>query len=127
MDVKLIVKDTIHYDIDVKQHTYNTITKYLDENLLDFDGLFVDSEAIFVLSALKHKNINVPEDVKLCSNYGLIDYEYSDVPISSIDLGYKELCEVGWEFLSEQVEKGVSELKSHIITPKLIVRKSTTN
>jgi len=127
MDVKLVVKETIHYDIDVKQHTYNTVVKYLDENSLDFDGIFVDAEAVFVLSALKHKNIAVPEDVKLCSNFGVIDYEYCDVPITSIELGYKELCKVGWEFLSEQMEKGVTDLKSHIITPKLIVRKSTVN
>jgi len=128
-EVKVIKRgENDFYNTANQENSYNAMVDYLDRNSLDFDGLFITNAYLFsVLGALKYKNIDVPNDVKVCTSDYLYDFAFSETPVTCVDFGCKELCDVGWELLEEQITKDMKELKSHIIKPKLMVRKSTIN
>jgi len=109
------------------QPAYKFITNYLKQNTLDFDGLFAvsDDVAIGALGAFTHNGVSVPEDVKICGCNGQYESEFFCIPITTVKLDTKELCNYGWEFLNNQIIGKAKGQEIKVIEPSLIVRKST--
>lgn len=84
-----------------------------------------DLIAVGAIKVLRDEGIRVPEDISIVGFNGMYMSEYSDPPLTTIEIPHEKLGMLSAELLLEQIENPAME-KSHIVLqPKLIVRKST--
>ncbi len=113
----------------VPQWTKDSSRKTIKEWIKDHgrpDALFCanDELAIGVYRGLCDLGIRVPEEVALVGCDGIEETEYLEVPLSTIFLDMKAMCETAWEFLHRRMENPDLDRQRVDLKAKFIKRES---
>jgi DNA-binding LacI/PurR family transcriptional regulator len=112
-------------------HSERALARWAVETALEtatpFDALFCfnDEYAIGALRALKDRGLRIPDDVALVGCDDIEETEYHDPPLSTLHYPYEEAAKVAWEMLRRRIDAPALPRQSMILTPKLMVRRSS--
>jgi DNA-binding LacI/PurR family transcriptional regulator len=91
-----------------------------------FSAVFVasDNVAIGAKSALREANLHIPEDVSLVGFDDIPWAQYSDPPLTTIQLPAESLAQSACTLLMELIQDGRNQKQQVILDTELIIRKS---
>jgi DNA-binding LacI/PurR family transcriptional regulator len=91
-----------------------------------FSAVFVasDNVAIGAKSALREANLHIPEDVSLVGFDDIPWAQYSDPPLTTIQLPAEALAQSACTLLMELIQDGHNQKQQVILDTELIIRKS---
>lgn len=91
------------------------------------DGLFCfsDDMALGAYRALCDLGIRVPDDTAMVGCDGIEDTEYLEVPLSTVEIPFSDLCAQAYTFLNRRIEDPALPLQRAVLTPHLVIRASS--
>lgn len=121
IDPKLIIES------DTFDLAYFNINRLLEENI-KFDGVFSvnDLTALGAISALKHHNIAIPEQVSIIGFTNGIISRMSDPPLSTIEQNGFMMGSKAAEILIERITNGYKSAPMTEIIPTELILRGTT-
>ena len=92
------------------------------------DAIFCHSDdiALGVCRGLCDLKLRVPQNVAVVGCDGIPYMEYLDTPLTTIAQPVTEMCQTAWRFLQRRLESPRLPPQHATLTPKLIIRESST-
>jgi DNA-binding LacI/PurR family transcriptional regulator len=121
------VKDSKHsvvHNITATSEAYESfIEAYKEDSSIDGVVCTNDGVALGILKAAEKLNLKVPEDIKIVGFDNSSISQYSNPPITSVELNSDEIGKIVVDMLLAKTKGEIVE--DVLITPKLIIRKSS--
>lgn len=131
------IEDTFVFHPDIKKPPlegieameeigYETCKQFL-KNRDDITAIFAVSDAVALgaIKALKEEKINIPGDMSIVGFDGIYDAEYSDPPLTTMDVLKEKMGRTAVKKLIEIIKKNNIIPQEVVLSPQLLVRKST--
>jgi DNA-binding LacI/PurR family transcriptional regulator/signal transduction histidine kinase len=102
------------------------VIELLDVRKVYFDCLVAanDDMLLWALKVLKERNIKIPEEVSIGGFDNLIESQYSEPPITTVEQPLVLLARKAAEVLIDLIEGKESEKKDHAVAASVVIRKS---
>ncbi|MBK5200752.1 MAG: LacI family DNA-binding transcriptional regulator [Spirochaetaceae bacterium] len=118
------IKHSVLHNISATADGYNSFLEAFKEDpSIDSVVCTNDGVALGVLKAAEKLNLSVPEDIKIIGFDNSSISQYSNPPITSVDINSDEIGKIAVDMLLSKTKKETVE--DVIIKPKLIIRRSS--
>jgi DNA-binding LacI/PurR family transcriptional regulator len=126
VNIRIIDCETNYGELS-SMKAYETLSKWLGHNSLDFSAIFVvsDESALGALKAFEESNISVPDDVCVLGYGGSPAAALFNPSLSSVSVSRKGLADSYFELLDQCLATGEMHGHTKIVHPELIERTST--
>lgn len=107
---------------------YKACKKML-ESTREITGIFAVSDAVAIgaMQALREKKIRVPEDISIVGFDGIYDAIHSDPPLTTMEVPKEKMGRIAMQTLLKNIDRRELTPKEIVLSPQLIVRKSTAH